>query len=180
MRKGVLALAVLLALSACASLQIPVNLDPGEYREGAYRLPLEVEVRQLDVRLPANPLAFDPPRPSLTYAELDAALEVSVQTWPGRRGYAAAFLYLAPAEAGRDCTNEATYKDAYRFTGASVPLDAPTTVSLGGTLNEDQLAGLNAGRLCLGIAVQLSADEYFNELLFSWRFIRLRVGVGIL
>jgi starvation-inducible outer membrane lipoprotein len=40
MRKGILALAASLVLSACASLQIPVNLDPGEYREGTYRLPL--------------------------------------------------------------------------------------------------------------------------------------------
>ncbi len=180
MREGILALGTSLVLSACASLQIPVNLDPGKYREGAYRLPLEVEVRQLDVRLPPNPLAFDPPRPSLTYAEPDAALEVSVQTWPARRGYAAASLYLAPAGASGGCASEAAYRGAYEFTGASVPLDAPTTVTLRGTPNEDQLAGLNAGRLCLGIALRLNADGFFNELLFSWRFVRLRVGVGIL
>ncbi len=180
MRKGILTLGASLVLSACASLQIPVNLDPGQYREGTYRLPLEIEVRQLDVRLPPNPLAFDPPRPSPTYAELDAALEVTVQTSPARRGYATASLYLAPAEASGSCTSEATYKGTYRFIGASVPLGAPATATLRGTLNEDQLAGLSAGRLCLGMVVQLSADGFFNELLFSWRFVRLRVGVGIL
>jgi hypothetical protein len=180
MREGILALGASLVLSACASLQIPVDLDPGQYREGTYRSPLQIEAQQFDVRLPATPLAFDPPRPRLTYAELDAALEVSVQTWPAREGYATASLYLAPAGAGGGCASEATYKGTYEFIGASVPLDTPTTVTLQGTLNEDQLAGLNAGRLCLGMAVRLNADGYFNELLFSWRFVRLRVGVGIL
>jgi hypothetical protein len=111
---------------------------------------------------------------------LDAALEVSLQTWPARSGYATASLYIAPARAGGNCASESTYKDTYRFTGAGVPLGTPSTVTLRGTLNEDQLAGLNAGRLCLGVAVGLSADDFFNELLFSWRFVRLRVGVGIL
>jgi hypothetical protein len=180
MRQGILALGASLLLAACASLQIPVNLDPGQYREGTYRLPLQIEARQFDVRLPPVPLTFDPPRPSLTYAELDAALEVSAETWPARGGYATASLYLAPAEAGGSCASEATYKDTYGFVGASVPLGAPATVTLRGALNENQLAGLNAGRLCLGVAAQLSADDYFNELLFSWRFVRLRVGVGIL
>jgi hypothetical protein len=180
MREGILALGASLVLSACASLQIPVDLDPGQYREGTYRLPLQIEAQQFDVRLPATPLAFDPPRPRLTYAELDAALEVSVETWPVREGWAAASFYLAPAEAGGGCVSEDTYNNTYRFTEASVPLGTPTTVTLRGTLNEDQLAGLNAGRLCLGVALQLNAHGYLNELLFSWRFVRLRVGVGIL
>jgi len=179
-RKSVLALAVLLALSACASLQIPVNLDPGEYREGTYLLSLPYGVRKLDARLLTTPLTFDPPRPSLTYASLDAALEVTVQTSPAAQGSATALLYLAPAEAGGGCTDAATYKDSYEFAGGSVPLGTPATVTLQGALSPDQLAGLNAGRLCLGVVVRLNANDYINGLLVSWRFVRLRVGVGIL
>lgn len=180
MRKSATLILLSLLLPACSSLQIPVNLDPGQYREGRQSVVLDYAVRSFDLRLPVVPLVFDPPSPKLTYASLDAALEVTVETSPAVQGRASALLYLAPAGAGGTCDQANTYREAYAFVGTTVPLGAPAPVSFQGTLNPDQLAGLNAGRLCLGVAVALWGEDYFQGLSVAWRFTRLRAGVGIL
>jgi len=173
---GLLGVAAL--LGACRELQIPISLDPGQYREGTETVPLLYEARSFDLRLRPEPLVFSPPSPRLTYAGVDARIAVAVSTAPAVDGSGYFALYLANGVGG--CSREDVYRRENLVTEQTLPLDVEADLLVRGELTPAQLDGVNTGRLCLGAAFAVRGSDYFRAVTVSWRFSRLVVGVGIL
>lgn len=181
MRLSLLALGLLgvaALLGACRELQIPISLDPGQYREGTEPVSLPYEARSFDLRLPPEPLVFSPPSPRLTYASVDARVAVAVSTAPAVDGSGYFALYLANGVGG--CSSEEVYRRENLVTEQTLPLDVEADLLVRGELTPAQLDGVNTGRLCLGAAFAVWSSDYFRAVTVSWRFSRLVVGVGIL
>lgn len=181
MRLSLLALGLLgvaALLGACRELQIPISLDPGQYREGTETVSLPYEARSFDLRLPPEPLVFSPPSPRLTYASVDARVAVAVSTAPAVDGSGYFALYLANGVGG--CSSEEVYRRENLVTEQTFPLDVEADLLVRGELTPAQLDGVNAGRLCLGAAFAVQGSDYFRTVTVSWRFSRLVVGVGVL
>lgn len=181
MRSSLLALGLLGAaavLASCRELQIPISLDPGQYREGTETVSLPYEARSFDLRLPPEPLVFSPPSPRLTYAGVDARIAVTVSPTPAVSGSGYFALYLANGVGG--CSSEDVYRRENLVTEQTLPLDVEADLLVRGELTPAQLDGVNTGRLCLGAAFAVRGSDYFRAVTVSWRFSRLVVGVGIL
>lgn len=181
MRLSLLALGLLgvaALLGACRELQIPISLDPGQYREGTEPVSLHHEARSFDLRLLPEPLVFSPPSPRLTYASVDARVAVAVSTAPAVDGSGYFALYLANGVGG--CSSEEVYRRENLVTEQTLPLDVEADLLVRGELTPAQLDGVNTGRLCLGAAFAVRGSDYFRAVTVSWRFSRLVVGVGIL
>jgi len=175
---------VLLLLTGCSALPLPIPVDPGEYRSGQKTYYFGgLRLRSLEADIDPAPLQFDPPSTRLTYARGAVRAKLSVSTPERATGNIQAKAYIAPFSNGsyRSCDPRQVYVEKYRVGETTIPVNgAYNEVAFEGVLSPEAVAGLNEGKLCVGIRVLGEVNDYVSSVTISWQITYIQVGVGIL
>jgi len=181
-RRGLALLVAALILAGCSALPMPVDIDPGELRSGSQQVDLPLSVKTLDARIAPQLLTFSPPSTKLTYAEGLVRAKVSIVTAERATGSIKVRVYIAPASprSGGACASSEVYKDQYLIGATTVEVGAQVDASFRGVLSKEAIAGVNEGKVCLGISFTGDFSDYVASATVSWKIDYIQVGVGIL